>query len=194
MAFHSALVPPKGNWWRPAHRQEKVWVAIAFVWCLVLFAMMPFWHIKGGQNPTGIRAKVAPEDYMERTFQFIDDYQIGELNGVPLVAPPPGSDVYLVAQMWRWFPVIQLEAGATYTLHLSSVDINHGFGLYPMNLNFQVVPGYDYALRITPNEPGDYHVVCNEFCGIGHHMMLGKIVVVEPGESRVALRGEAIDG
>ena len=38
-----------------------------------------------------------------------------------------------------------------YTLHLSSVDVNHGFNLYPFNVNFQVVPGYDYALE------GDAH-------------------------------------
>ena len=26
--FHSALVPPQGIWWQPAHRQEKTWIAI----------------------------------------------------------------------------------------------------------------------------------------------------------------------
>jgi cytochrome c oxidase subunit 2 len=46
-----------------------------------------------------------------------------------------------------------------------------------VNLNFQVVPGYDYGLKIVPNKKGDFRVVCNEFCGIGHHMMVGKVVV-----------------
>ena len=52
--------------------------------------------------------------------------------------------------------------------------------------NFQVVPGYDYGLRITPNSPGDYKVFCNEFCGINHHVMLGK-VIVEPATAVAAL-------
>ena len=56
--------------------------------------------------------------------------------------------------------------------------MNHGFSLYPLNINFQVVPGYDYGLRVVPNEPGEFHVMCNEFCGIGHHLMIGKIIVV----------------
>jgi cytochrome c oxidase subunit 2 len=64
-----------------------------------------------------------------------------------------------------------------YTLHLSSVDINHGFSLHPVNLNFQVVPGYDYGLKIVPNKSGDFRIICNEFCGILHHTMVGKVVV-----------------
>ena len=93
----------------------------------------------------------------------------------------PGSDVYLQASQYAWLPVVRLRQGAEYTLHLSSLDVNHGFSLYPLNINFQVVPGYDYGLRIVPNQPGEFHVMCNEFCGIGHHLMVGKIIVEPAG-------------
>lgn len=175
--LHSALVAPQGIWWKPAHPQEKRWVTISFIWCLVLFAMMPLWHFKGGQNPSGIRSKVTPEAFAERATRFVNDYKVGEEKGFPVVAPPPGSDIYLLARMWSWSPVLKLKKGAQYTLHLSSADVNHGFSLFPINVNIQVVPGYDYALRITPNQSGDYRIVCNEFCGIGHHLMIGKVVV-----------------
>ena len=46
-----------------------------------------------------------------------------------------------------------------------------------MNMNFQVVPGYDHVLTIKPQSPGVYPIVCNEFCGIGHQTMVGKIIV-----------------
>ena len=177
MEFHSGIVAPQGVWWRPAGKQEKLWVAIAFAWCMVLFAMMPFWHIRGGQNPSGIRTRVTPEAYLARVFTFVEDYKVGEDNGIPVVAPPPGSDVYLLGQMWLWNPALELEEGVSYTLHLSSLDVNHGFSLYPANINFQVVPGYDYGLSIKPNKPGEYRIVCNEFCGVSHHNMLGRIVV-----------------
>lgn len=183
--LHSGIVPPRGVWWRPAGKQERVWLAVAFVWCMVLFAMMPLWHLKGGQNPSGIRTKVEPTEFYERVRAFVADYQVGEEDGMPVVAPPPGSEVYLIGQMWRWYPALELEEGATYTLHLSSLDVNHGFGLYPANINFQVIPGYDYGLTITPNAAGEYRIVCNEFCGIGHHNMLGRIAVKPRGE-RVA--------
>lgn len=181
MSLHTAIVPPEGVWWKPAGKQEKVWIIIAFVWCMVLFAMMPFWHIKGGQNPSGIRTKVEAKAFALRVQRFIDDYQVGVESGIPVVKPPPGSDVYLQGQMWAWKPVLILEEGVEYTLHISSVDVNHGFSLYPANVNFQIVPGYDYGLKITPNNPGDYKVICNEFCGINHHLMLGKIVIEPAG-------------
>ena len=180
----SGVVPARGVWWRPANRQERLWVGIAFGWCMVLFAMMPLWHLRGGQNPSGIRHRVDPNAYRARVTEFIQQYQVGTDRGMPVVAPPPGSDVYLQAQMWMWLPVLKLQEGAEYVLHLSSVYLNHGFSLFPLNLNFQVVPGYDYGLRVTPNATGDFRIICNEFCGIGHHVMVGRVIVEEPGQPR----------
>jgi cytochrome c oxidase subunit 2 len=178
---HTGLESPRGVWWKPAHKSEKVWVAIAFVWCMVLFAMMPLWHLKGGQNPSGIRRKVDPQAFYQRTQEFIAQYKIGEDRGMPIVAPPPGSDVYLTALAFQWTPILQLEKDREYVLHMSSLDVNHGFSLYPMNINFQVVPGYDYGLRVKPTEAGDFRIICNEFCGIGHHIMVGRVIVVDAG-------------
>jgi cytochrome c oxidase subunit 2 len=175
----TGLVSPQGRWWVPAHRSEKVWFAIAFAWCMVLFAMMPLWHWKGGQNPTGIRRKVEPAAFQARTEQFVKDYQVGVMNGIPVVEPPAGADVYLMGRMWSWYPVLKLKKDTEYTLHLSSIDVNHGFSLYPVNINFQIVPGYDYGLRISPTAAGDFSIICNEFCGVGHHMMLGKVIVTD---------------
>jgi cytochrome c oxidase subunit 2 len=176
---HTGLESPKGTWWKPAHKSERTWVAIAFGWCMVLFAMMPLWQVKGGQNPSGIRRKVEPAAFFARTQEFIKQYQIGEDRGMPIVAPPPGSDIYLTAMSFQWTPILQLEQGKEYILHLSSLDVNHGFSLYPINVNFQVVPGYDYGLRVTPTAAGDFRIICNEFCGIGHHTMVGRVIVVD---------------
>ena len=183
---HTGIESPRGVWWKPAHRTEKMWVAIAFGWCMVLFAMMPLWHFKGGQNPSGIRRKVNPGAYYARTQEFIRTYKVGEDRGMPIVAPPPGSDVYLTAMSFQWTPILKLRKGAQYTLHLSALDVNHGFNLYPVNVNFQVVPGYDYGLRVTPTEAGDFRIVCNEFCGIGHHTMVGRVIVTDEAGREVA--------
>jgi cytochrome c oxidase subunit 2 len=189
--MHSGIVAPKGIWWKPAGKQEKLWVTIAFVWCMVLFAMMPFWHLKGGQNPSGIRSRVEPTAYFERVNRFVEEYKVGEEMGIPVVEPPPGADVYLLGRMWQWYPILKLKKGVTYTVHLSSLDLNHGFSLHPVNVNFQVVPGYDYGLKITPNEAGEVFIICNEFCGIGHHLMVGKMIV-EDGPSTASLGKETL--
>ena len=177
--MHSALVSPQGIWWKPVHGAERIWMTIAFLRCMILFAMMPLWHFKGGQNPSGVRSRVEAATYMQRTLRFAEEYKVGEESGMPVVAPPPGAEIYMMGQMWRWYPVLKLKKGVSYTLHISALDVNHGFSLYPININFQAVPGYDYALKITPNTAGDFRVICNEFCGIGHHSMVGKILVEE---------------
>jgi cytochrome c oxidase subunit 2 len=99
--------------------------------------------------------------------------------GIPVVHPPPGSEVYMLARLWEWWPILELEKGQSYRLHLSSMDWQHGFSLQPTNINLQVHPNYEMVLTITPTETGVFGVVCNEFCGIGHHDMVGRIYVVE---------------
>ena len=179
MDTHTGLQSPKGIWWKPAHKAERMWVGIAFGWCMVLFAMMPLWHFRGGQNPAGIRRRVEPAAYYKRTMEFIKAYQVGVDHGIPVVQPPPGAEVYLMAQQFQWTPVLKLQLNTEYTLHLSALDVNHGFSLFPVNVNFQVVPGYDYGLRVKPTESGDFRIICNEFCGIGHHTMVGRVIVID---------------
>lgn len=172
-----ALEVPKKDWFEMPHGHERLWIGLALVWCMIMFAMMPYWHMRGRQNSTGEAYKVAPEAFEARVERFITGNTVGELNGAPLVEPPPGGDAYLMARMWSWSPALKLRVGQTYRLHLSSVDLQHGFSLQPLNMNFQVMPGYDHVLTISPTRAGEYTIVCNEFCGIGHHAMIGKIIV-----------------
>jgi cytochrome c oxidase subunit II len=48
-----------------------------------------------------------------------------------------------------------------------------------VNLNFQVLPGYLYVIEGHAHETGEFSIVCNEFCGLGHHLMTGRIIVVD---------------
>ena len=75
--------------------------------------------------------------------------------------------------------VIELVKGETYRLHLSSIDLQHGFSLQPVNINLQVHPGYVMVVTMTPNQTGQFGIVCNEYCGFGHHTMTGRIYVVD---------------
>jgi cytochrome c oxidase subunit 2 len=168
---------PEEAWFKPPSGAERTWIGLALAWCLVLSVMMPYWHFKGKQNSTGDSYSVTPTAFTARVEQFVKTNKVGELSGVPMVEPSPGGDAYLQAQMWRWYPVLKLREGQTYRLHVSSTDLQHGFSLQPMNMNFQVLPGYDHVLTVTPTMKGEYSIVCNEFCGIGHHLMTGKIIV-----------------
>ncbi len=173
------ISPPPAGWFRAPEGYERTWVALALVWCIILFLAMPYWHFKGKQNSTGEAYRVTPEAFLERTNRFVETNKTGEkIDGFDVVEPAPGSDIYMLARMWSYHPaVLKLKKDQQYRLHMSSTDLNHGFSLQPMNINFQIVPGYDHVITLTPTMAGEYTVICNEFCGIGHHMMTGRIIV-----------------
>lgn len=175
MSIHA----PASDWFKAPTGAERTWIGLALAWCVVLSIAMPYWHLRGKQNSTGEAYTVEPKAFLDRANRFIETNKVGELMGVPVVQPSPGGDAYLVAQMWRWYPVLKLKKDQTYRLHVSSLDLQHGFSLAPVNMNFQVLPGYDHVLTITPTKAGEYTIICNEFCGIGHHMMTGRILVDE---------------
>lgn len=177
----SSFTPPAERvWWKqPVGKTEIVWILMAFLWCLILFFMMPYWHLYGKQNLSNEAYQTTPAKYLEKVEAMVSQYKVREQAGVPVVAPPAGSDVYLLGRLWQWYPMLELEKDKTYRLHLSSMDWQHGFSLQPVNINVQVLPGYESVITATPDQAGEYTIVCNEYCGILHHTMLGKIYVKE---------------
>ena len=176
-----ALTPPSERiWWRqPIAKIELIWIIVAFTWGLFMFFMMIYWHGAGKQNLSNEAYRIKPQVFAQKAQAMIDEYQVREESGFPVVRPPPGSDVYLIARLWQWWPILEFEKDQSYRLHLSSMDWQHGFSLQPVNINLSVHPGYEMIVTITPDVAGEYGVLCNEFCGIGHHNMVGKIYVVE---------------
>ena len=176
----SYLPPSERIWWKtPIGKQEIVWIGIALVWCLIMFFMMPYWHIYGKQNLSNEAYQTTPAKFQVKVDEMVAKYKVGEEMGIPVVRPPAGSDVYMLGRLWQWYPILDLEKDKSYRLHLSSMDWQHGFSLQPVNINLQILPGYEMVLTVTPDQAGDYAVICNEYCGIGHHTMLGKIYVRE---------------
>lgn len=64
---------------------------------------------------------------------------------------------------------------------VTSLDVNHGFSLYDPQGNLlgqvQAMPGYMNRLRYRFSEPGNYTVLCLEYCGNSHHTMRGNFIV-----------------
>ena len=177
----SAILPPAERlWWKhPLDRVEGTWIVIALTWCLTMFAMMVGWHIWGKQNLSTETYRTTPEMFTAKAQAVVDKFTVRTetADKIPVVAPPPGSDVYLVARLWNFWPIIELEKDKSYRLHITSLDYNHGFSLQPANINIQIVPGYEHVVTVTPNQAGTYSVVCNEYCGINHHTMVSRIYV-----------------
>ena len=177
----SPLDRPEDDWWdRGINRRESIWLGLAGVWSLAIFAWMSAFTEIGEQNPVGETYRVSASEYQEKMQSYKE--AASERNDALV---PPERDVFIAAFRFSWdgTPVV-LEAGTEYRFHLSSYDVQHGFSIRPeqalsKQMNFQVLPGYEWVLPMTFDEPGTYHVICNEYCGNGHRTMHGTIEVVD---------------
>lgn len=91
----------------------------------------------------------------------------------------PGKyEAAMVAQVFLFTPnEIEVPVGSEVTFVLTSRDVVHGFKIVGTPVNMMVVPGQISKMTVTFTEPGEYLVVCHEYCGGGHHAMSGKIIV-----------------
>ena len=84
----------------------------------------------------------------------------------------------VVAAMFNFDPnPIEVPANTPVTFRLTSSDVIHGFEIMGTNANAMAVPGYVSQFTVTFPKAGEYSIVCNEYCGIAHHVMVGKLVV-----------------
>ena len=102
-----------------------------------------------------------------------------EFSNPAVTVRPDGSVmVTVVAQLFSFSPdPIEVPADRPVTFRLTSADVIHGFQIVGTNANTMVVPGYVSQFTTVFDEPGDYLIVCNEYCGVGHHTMSGRIIV-----------------
>jgi cytochrome c oxidase subunit II len=75
----------------------------------------------------------------------------------------------------------RVPAGSHVRFDVTSVDVNHGFGLYDPNGHLigsvQAMPGYRNRLDLNLVEAGVYQVRCLELCGLNHSTMQSTFTV-----------------
>jgi len=80
--------------------------------------------------------------------------------------------------MFTWLPAeMTIPADTPVTFKLTSIDVIHGYQIVRTNGQTMVVPGY-VSQFTTQFAAGEYLIACNEYCGVGHHLMAAKLHVV----------------
>jgi len=98
------------------------------------------------------------------------------ITGHAAMASRPDVVIKATGHQWRWtLDRDAVKAGELVEFELTSADVNHGFAIYRnkslMIAQSQAMPGYVNRLRVRFPEPGEYEVLCLEYCGIAHHAM-----------------------
>lgn len=96
-----------------------------------------------------------------------------------VVETAPGHyQATIVAQIWSFTPnEIRVPAGSEVEFWMTSRDVIHGMHIEGTNVNIMLIPGRIARQKARFDEPGEYRFVCHEYCGLGHHMMFGRVVV-----------------
>ncbi len=127
-----------------------------------------------------VKYTLEKEVFMGQVNLMTERYKVRELDGVAVVHPKPGSDVYISTNEFKWGAVIELEKGETYNLHVASTDnMMHAIWVGKLQISQKMRKGKVYIISVTPQEAGEFPIVCRQFCGPNHYEMVGKIIVVD---------------
>ncbi len=72
-----------------------------------------------------------------------------------------------------------MPTGTPITIRATSADVVHGFLIDGTNVNTMLVPGYVSTITMRFDVPGEHHMPCHEYCGVGHEGMWGNIMVID---------------
>jgi cytochrome c oxidase subunit II len=157
---------------------EKVFLALSAV-MLVAFGVFLFLAVSGhGIVLPGPVGKVDPRTVVGAApFDNPGVQALGE-----------GALVTMVARMYIYQPnPVEVPAGLPVTFQITSPDVIHGFKVVGTTINAMVLPGEITAVTYTFQQPGEYDILCHEYCGTGHQTMAGKVVVVPEAQWRQSL-------
>lgn len=119
------------------------------------------------------------------------------------VAPPHAYEVQVTAHKWRWdfeYPngrrstnELYVPVGEPVRLVMTSSDVIHSFFVPAFRVKHDAVPNRYTSVWFEVPEPGEYQVLCAEYCGTLHSEMYAKVIAVERAEFNEWLRagGEA---
>ncbi len=169
--------------------QHLAWyLTLIFIGLLIVIFVSFIFSSKSGES----YEEVARRDYRHRQKLFWLVIVAGVIISVTTLLPWPHSAttnpanekvVQVVASQWHWeLSQQQFHSGDAVKFEVTSKDVNHGFGIYDANMKMQAqvqaMPGYTNTLHYTFTKPGEYKVLCLEYCGLAHHNMTTTLTVL----------------
>lgn len=141
------------------HIEPKAWIELLFIGVPGFFFVL--WFIIGFREY--IRQETPPADCM---------------------------DVYVMAKQWMWkfsysdgpnsVNVLRVPAGRDVRLLMTSRDVIHSFFVPEFRVKQDVLPGRYTQTWFNATTPGRYQILCAEYCGVGHSIMRGEVIVLRP--------------
>ncbi|AYC28549.1 cytochrome c oxidase subunit II [Paenisporosarcina cavernae] len=153
------------------HKFEKIWLTFG-VACLVVFvSIVGVSAFTQDHTPAGGLETIDPEK-VDQTAPF-------DHPGVTQIDDNTYQATIVAMTFGYEAPDLKVPVGKEVIFKVTSKDVVHSFTIDNTNINMMVVPGQITTKSYTFEKPGKYLILCNEYCGSGHHFMSTEIEVTE---------------
>jgi cytochrome c oxidase subunit 2 len=158
---------------------ERKWVWISLGLAVVMAVMLGYYAVASNLHPPS-NVETIDSSRLHLTEEFAED-------NLGVKTNEDGSlTVTLVAARYGFYPPrIEVSADTRVTFRIASADVLHGVHVPGTNMATMIVPGYVSEVTTAFPRTGEYSLLCNEYCGLGHDSMWSRLVVVpkSAGES-----------
>lgn len=151
------------------HRFEEVWLVFAIVVIVISMLVTGYQAFALGMGPPSHKETIDPQQ-VDTTAPFDEPgvFEVGDNE----------YEVVMTLQTFSFTPGdIEVPVGAEVKFIMTSKDVVHGMQIVDTNINAMIVPGHIQEITHTFDKPGEYLILCNEFCGLGHQLMSTTITV-----------------
>ena len=116
-------------------------------------------------------------------------FMVGWKSFTGLRTVPAGSvQIQVLAQMFTWIFVygndkesenlLVVPEHTPIKLNIESLDVIHSFYLPAFRVKVDAVKKFPTYVWFRTQEPGEFDIMCTEYCGLDHSKMLAKLKVV----------------
>ncbi|TMN23704.1 cytochrome c oxidase subunit II [Lentibacillus cibarius] len=164
------------------HKYERIWLLFGTGSLVVFLLIIGFGAFYKGAQPPSEKITIDPQN--------VEAQESFKKENLGLTKVEDGKYIVnVVASAFNYdlgkdedgsnVKKLRIPKGSTVLFQVTSKDVVHGFELAGTNVNMMVEPGYISSYETELNETGEYTLVCNEYCGTGHHLMFAEVEVYE---------------
>lgn len=151
---------------------ERRWVWLSIIMAFMMGGVLGFYALANNIHPPS-NVETIDSSRLHLTEEFAED-------NLGVRTNDDGSlTVTLVAARYGFYPPrIEVPADTRITFRIASADVLHGVHVPFTNMTTMIVPGYISEVTTSFLQTGEFSLLCNEYCGLGHDSMWSRLVVV----------------
>ena len=150
---------------------ERKWTWLALLLAVFMAGILAAYAIGNNIHPPS-NVETIDSARLHLTEEFAED-------NLGVRTNPDGSvTVTIVAARYGFYPpVVEVPVDTPARIRMASLDVLHGVHVPGTNMTTMVVPGYVSEVNTIFQQTGEFSLLCNEYCGLGHDHMWSRMVI-----------------